>query len=103
VGIDVSLETAHRDAVEPPIVDARDVLRDALRDLPAAWYPHLAHIDPAGRTSFNAVQMSALLLEWRKLMVELEDPAARLAMTDIERLAVRCAGEPKLSLVFTGR
>ena len=63
-------------------------------------FPMLGLIDPYGNTWFSPMQMRAVVPEIRRLRALLPNPPE--VLDDLEDLALVCAEEPHVFLVFIG-
>ncbi|HEX4116872.1 MAG TPA: hypothetical protein VHY18_13480 [Solirubrobacteraceae bacterium] len=65
-------------------------------------YPRIAEIDPYGDTTFNGLQVPALLEELTRLMEETEEPSELQWLLDLRDFGERCRTKPHTYLKLLG-
>jgi hypothetical protein len=68
----------------------------------AEMYPRIAEIDPHGDTTFNGLQIPALLEELTRLMEETDAPSELQWLLDLRDTAERCRATPHTHLKLIG-
>ncbi|HVA19742.1 MAG TPA: hypothetical protein VMU55_06190 [Solirubrobacteraceae bacterium] len=68
----------------------------------ADTYPRLAEVDPYGDTTFNGLQIPALLEELTRLMEETDTPSQLQWLFDLRDVAERCRATPHAYLKLLG-
>lgn len=101
MGIDVRLETESGDEIET-LLDFDDSLQKILLECDPAASVTLRFIDPYGNTSFNRLQMPALIVEIEHTRGHLKDERAEKFAGEVLRLALRCQDEVNTYLKFYG-
>ncbi len=102
VGFEIVLQDELGSQIES-IADPKNLLAGLLPSLEKGdAYPMLAGIDPYGDTIFNPRQARRFLREWADLVSNARTREERALVSEIERLARRCADEVHKYLRFIG-
>ena len=102
VGLEIQLQDEWGGRIES-IADPRNLLGDLLpSDEKSDTYPMLVGIDPYGDTLFNPLQIPRFLAEWADVVSNARTQEGRELVSEIERLARRCANEVHTYLKFIG-
>jgi len=102
MGLEIQLQDEWGRQIES-IADPKNLLAGLLpsgqkRDA----YPMLGGIDPYGDTVFNSLQIPCFLSEWANAVSDIRTEEDRALVSEIERLARRCADEVHTYLKFIG-
>jgi hypothetical protein len=102
VGLEIQLQDEWGGRIEG-IADPKNLLADLLpSDEKSDAYPTLAGIDPYGDTVFNPLQIPRFLSEWADVVSNARTEEDRAFVSEIGRLARRCADEVHTYLKFIG-
>jgi len=102
VGIEIQLQDEWGGRIEN-VADGKNLLANLLSPVERSdAYPMLAGIDPYGDTVFNPLQIPRFLSEWAEVGANARTQEERELVSEIERLARRCADEVHTYLKFIG-
>ena len=100
MGIEVEWRD-ERGKVLGQITDSASLLRAALADAPSQSTQYLRYIDPYGDTTFNQLQLPALIAEFNAL-VEACTGEAAIHLRSVGALLVSACGQVHTYVTFVG-